>query len=143
MKKKLLLIIALLIIILVVILFIIFNRKSTNYLIGTWYCKYYDTDNYIVELNIDSKNTFMWSKYQDKENNYIIGRYKISKLDQKEENVYYYNLVLDSDNYVENSKKLNKYHKEYSVARNTLESKMILKGNNLKFICDMNPVIEK
>ena len=133
-------------IILSIILFI-FREKPINNLVGTWYCKY--DSSYIVELNVNSNNNFIWSKYQDKQNNYIIGDYKLKKINKKDDNknVYYYNLVLDSDNYIENNIKKDKYYQKYDIAINIEEEKMILVNKeNIKLICDKissdNPIID-
>ena len=135
-------------IILAIILFI-FKDKSVNNLVGIWYCKYFDSDKYIVELDVNKDNIFMWSKYNERENNYIIGNYKLKKLDKKDDNknVYYYNLVLDSDNYIENNIKKDKYYQKYDIAINIEEEKMILVNKeNIKLICDKissdNPIID-
>ena len=136
-------------IILAIILFI-FKDKSVNNLVGIWYCKYFDNDKYIVELDVNKDNIFMWSKYNERENNYIIGNYKLKKLDKKDDNknVYYYNLVLDSDKYIFDNIEKEKYYKEYDIAINIEEEKMILvNSEKMKFICDKvnsdNPVILK
>ena len=118
--------------IILAILLFIFREKPLNNLVGTWYCKYYDSDNYIVELNANSNNLFIWSKYNDKLNNNIKGNYKLKKLDKTDnnKNVYYYNLILDSN-------KKEKYHQEYDIAINKKEEKKILVNREkMKFICD-------
>ena len=138
-------------IILSIIFYIYLKPKPFKEHIGTWYCSYNNEKKYIITLKITDNKHFMWSKYQDDKNNYIIGKYQIEKIDKKDNNnkVYYYNLIFDSTKYIENGQEnKNNYHKYYDIAINIDEEKMILASeDNLVLQCNKinneNPVFEK
>lgn len=138
-------------IILSIILYIFYKPKPLNDIVGSWNCAYYDKLDYIVELKINQEKLFLWSKYSDKKNNYILGTYKLNKLNKKDQdkNVLYYNLILDSNKYIQNNKKLkDNYHEEYEVAINKKEEKIVLINKNKMILkCNKinsnNPIIEK
>ena len=137
-------------IILSIILQIFFKPKPFNDLVGTWNCKYYNNSSYVVSIKINSKNSFIWSKYNDSNKNYIIGSYKLEKIDKKDEikSVKYYNFILNGDKYFENGIEQNKeYSNKYEVAINNNENKAILiNKENMILKCDKvstdNPIID-
>lgn len=136
-------------IILSIIFLIYLKPKPFKDHIGTWYCSYNNQKEYVITLKINNNKEFTWSKYQDDKNNYIIGKYQLKNIDKKNENkIYYYNLIFDSTKYIEKGKeKNNNYHKEYDIAINIEEEKMVLAPNdNIIIKCDKisseNPVIE-
>lgn len=127
-------------IIISIIMYIFFKPKPFNDLVGTWNCKYYNNSSYVVSIKINSKNSFIWSKYNDSNNNYIIGSYKLEKIDKKDEmkSVKYYNFILNGDKYFENGIEQNKeYSNKYEVAINNNENKAILiNKENMILKCD-------
>ena len=141
------LIIVSIIIISLVIYFIFFKEKINKEFIGTWNCKYYNEDKLIVKLEINKDNQFIWSKDNY---NYILGNYKLEKIDKKDsnKNVKYYRLSLNSEKFIEKNKEQNKeYNKTYDLAINKEEKKIVMTNkDNMTFNCkkinDNNPVIK-
>lgn len=141
------LIIVSIIIIALVIYFIFFKEKINKEFIGTWNCKYYNEDKLIVKLEMNKDNQFIWSKDN---NNYILGNYKLEKIDKKDsnKNVKYYRLSLNSEKFIEKSKEHNKeYNKTYDLAINKEEKKIVMTNkDNMTFTCtkinNENPVIK-
>lgn len=143
-------VIYLLCLVLSIVLFIFIKPSSNHNIVGTWNCSSYNQKELIIKIKIDNNNKFIWSKYKDNNQNYIIGEYKIKNIDKKDnnKNVYYYNFVLDSNNFIQNGKEKNdQYHKEYDIAINKKEAKMVLASDdNMILKCNKisseNPVIE-
>lgn len=54
---------------------------SDDYISGTWDCKNFSSsssiisDEYIVTMELNKDNSFIWNKYGDKENNHLFGTY--------------------------------------------------------------------
>ncbi len=148
--KKFLLISSIIVIIIIAILliyFIFFKDRINKEFIGTWNCSYYNNDKFVIKLEINKDNKFTWSK---DDNNYIIGNYKLEKLDKKDSNKYvlYYKLTLNSEKFIENNKDKNKeYNKSYDLAINSEEKKIVMTNkDNMTFNCTKinkeNPVIK-
>ena len=85
-----------------IILQIFFKPKPFNDLVGTWNCSFYDSSNLDINIKINNENKLLWSKYDDIENNYILGKYEIDKIDKvdKVDSVKYYKFTVISEKYI-------------------------------------------
>ena len=106
------------------------NKKEDNYLLGTWNCRIFNTDNYIITFKIEDDNNYFWGKYDDLDNNYMIGKYKLINKNNTEDS-YIYELKLNSSNYIENGTIKNEIINDtYEVNVNKDNIKQILLRNN-------------
>ena len=137
-------------IVLSIILQLFFKEKSFNDLVGTWNCSYYGKDDYSLKIDINSKDKYIWSKYNDSKKNYIIGTYKLEKINKKDDNknVKYYKLILNGEKYLEKGREQEKkYNDKYEIAINKEEKKAIfINKNNVVLNCSKtnnnNPIIK-
>lgn len=140
----------LIIIIFSIVLELFFKPKQYNDLVGTWTCSYYDSKNIDINIKINNEDQLLWNKYGDELNNYILGKYKLEKLNKEDENtsVKYYKLIITSDEYINNGNKQKKdYKKTYEIAINNYEEKAIFISNDNTILkCNKNskenPIIE-
>ena len=133
-----------------IILQIFFKSKPFNDLVGTWNCSFYDSSNLNVNIKINNEDKLLWSKYDDVENNYILGKYEIEKIDKvdKVASVKYYKFKVISEKYLKDGINQDvKYKKIYEIAINNDEEKAIfISDDNNILKCDKisrdNPVIK-
>lgn len=133
-----------------IILQIFFKPKPFNDLVGTWNCSFYDSSNLDINIKINNENKLLWSKYDDIENNYILGKYEIDKIDKvdKVDSVKYYKFTVISEKYIKDGINQDvKYKKIYEIAINNDEEKAVfISDDNNIFKCNKiskdNPVIK-
>ena len=76
---------------------------------------------YIVTFKLSRDNSFSWSKYGDKEKNYVYGDYELEKLNKTNGagTAQYYSIILNGNEYVEDGILQNEEYKaEYEMAVN-------------------------
>ena len=133
-----------------IILQIFFKPKPFNDLVGTWNCSFYDSSNLDINIKINNENKLLWSKYDDIENNYILGKYEIDKIDKvdKVDSVKYYKFTVISEKYIKDGINQDvKYKKIYEIDINNDEEKAVfISDDNNIFKCNKiskdNPVIK-
>ena len=129
-KNHKIVILSIILSILSIILAIIFNnKKGPNYLLGTWNCRIFNTNNYIATFKIEDESYF-WGKYNDLDNNYMIGKYELKKKNNTDDSIIY-ELKLNSSNYIENGSMKNEIiNDKYEVSLNKEDMKQILLKKN-------------
>lgn len=133
-----------------IIFIIVSPHKKPNDYIGIWNCAYNDNNKFEIQIKINTENKFAWSKYQDEKNNYIIGTYKLKKIEtiNSNENIKYNKIVLSSDIYVENGKPTSKkFNQELDSAINIVDNQMKVTSKKIKLLkCNRiskeNPIID-
>ena len=104
------------------------RETSDNYVSGIYNCKSgaLGTGNYIVRFELNKDHTFLWGKYGDTKNNYVIGTYTFTDLHKTNNSgdYTYYNIKLDGEEYYSNGKKQDeKYASEYEFGITGVETK--------------------
>lgn len=101
----------------------ILESMPSNPLIGTWNCKNFDGsgegDSYVVTVKLNNDNNFLWEKYGETANNYVIGTYEFTDLHKTNNsgNGHYYSVILNGDEYVNDGILQNEVYKStYEVA---------------------------
>lgn len=140
-KNHKIVILSIILSILSIIFAIIFNnKKDPNYLLGTWNCRIFNTNDYIATFKIEDESYF-WGKYDDLDNNYMIGKYELKKKNNTDDSIIY-ELKLNSSNYIENGSMKNEIiNDKYEVSLNKEDMKQILLKKNksdLIFDCSKN-----
>lgn len=125
-----------------------------NALVGTWNCKSFsgngEGSNYVVTMKINNDNKFIWGKYDDLTNNYVIGNYDFEELEKNDnKNIeHYYSLTLDGSEYVTNGKLQNeKYKSTYQIMDSGDESLLFINVSTYNMyscylVDESNPEIE-
>ena len=103
--KKILLGLVILVVIIICILPLL--SKSSNPTVGIWDCKLFNNgDNedldFIITMELDNDNKFKWNKYDDGDNNYVIGNYEFEDLHKTNHGntAKYYSIKLIGEEYV-------------------------------------------
>ena len=112
------------------------RETSDNYIAGKYNCKSFsgsgESSNYIVRLELNRNNTFLWGKYGDTKNNYVTGTYTFSDLEKTNASgeYKYYSLNLTGEEFYENGVKQDTpYASEYEfgiTAKNTKKHGVIM-----------------
>lgn len=108
------------------------DQKPVDNVIGTWNCKafnngYYEDLDYVVTFKVNKDNQFLWSKYNDEQNNYVYGNYEFKDLEKKNNNgtFSYYSLTLNGEEYINNGQLQTEEYKskyEMGVSKNRDEN---------------------
>ena len=101
----------------------ILNTQPLNPTVGTWDCKAFNNgDNehldYVITMKLNNNDEFKWNKYNDEENNYIIGTYEFEDLHKTNNNgsANYYSLKLTGEEFVnEGVLQTEAYKSEYEM----------------------------
>lgn len=111
------------------------RQTSDNYLEGIYNCKSStgstESSDYIVHLELNNDNTFLWGKYNDTDNNYVKGTYTFKDLEKKNASgeYSYYNLKLDGSEFYEDSVKQDEVYAseyEFGITANNRKKQGIL-----------------
>ena len=125
-KNHKIVILSIILSILSIVFAIIFNiKKEPNYLLGIWNCRIFNTNDYIATFRIEDESYF-WGKYDDLDNNYMIGKYELKKKNNTDDSIIY-ELKLNSSNYIEDGSMKNEIiNDKYEVSLNKEDMKQIL-----------------
>ena len=103
---------------------------SDNYVSGKYNCKSFDgtgaNGDYIVRLELNDNNTFLWGKYNDTSRNYVKGTYSFKDLNKKDPSgqYAYYNIKLTGSEYYNNGiKQSEPYASEYEFGITAVATK--------------------
>ena len=90
-----------------ILYFSLLKSMPSNPVIGTWDCKafnngYNEDLDYIITMKLNNDNQFKWNKYNDENNNYVIGNYEFQDLHKTNNNgtANYYSIILTGDEFV-------------------------------------------
>lgn len=115
-------IISLIIAIATVILYLNIISTPMNKVVGTWNCKKFfstgESGDYVVTMQLNNKNEFIWNKYNDAKNNHVIGTYEFKDLHKTNygNTADYYQITLNGEEYVINGETQNEpYKAEYEM----------------------------
>ena len=101
------------------LLIFVFNVSKTHYnkfilndtdnisILGEWNCYLDSSEDYVVSIEFNDNNEFLWSKYDDKDNNHVFGDYVYVK-----NNLYLDGREFVVDGIVQDSS----YHANYDVS---------------------------
>lgn len=122
----------------------IYKLSPSNPVIGTWDCKGFSGlglgDDYIVTMQLNNDNEFIWNKYNDAENNHVIGTYEFEDLHKIDyaNNTNYYQITLNGEEFVNNGKLQSEVYKskyEMGISKNTDEAVIINVNTNNMYYC--------
>ena len=122
------------------LLIFVFNVSKTHYnkfilndtdnisILGEWNCYLDSSEDYVVSIEFNDNNEFLWSKYDDKDNNHVFGDYVYVK-----NNLYLDGREFVVDGIVQDSS----YHANYDVS---YDEGLVLFNNksNNRYYCKIN-----
>lgn len=109
----------------------IFESTPINQAVGTWDCKKFDGagagSDYVVTMQLNNDNEFIWNKYNDAQNNYVIGTYEFEDLHKTNygNNANYYQITLNGEEFVNDGELQSEVYKskyEMGILKNTDEA---------------------
>ena len=137
-KNKIGLILNIISLILAIPLFIFYSNilesTTVDQAVGTWDCKKFDGagvgSDYVVTMQLNNDNEFIWNKYNDAKNNHVIGTYEFVDLHKtnNDKNINYYQLTLNGEEFVNNGELQNEIYKskyEMGIFKDTNEAFMM------------------
>lgn len=133
-KYKVGLILNIISLILAISMFMFYSNIPINQAIGTWDCKKFDGvgagSDYVVTMQLNNDNEFIWNKYNDAKNNHVIGTYEFEDLHKTNygKTANYYQITLNGEEYVNNGELQSEAYKskyEMGILKNTDEAIII------------------
>lgn len=125
----------------------ILKSAPINPAIGTWNCKSFDgtgaKGDYIVTMQLNNDNEFIWNKYNDAKNNHVIGTYEFKDLHKTNygKTTNYYQITLIGDEFVNNGKLQSDAYKstyEMGILKDTDEAILMNVNTYNMYYCNRN-----